>query len=46
MGMELLENKVVEKWRKLIFEAEGQLEKYKSTSDLSYEDKCVFETWE
>jgi len=41
-----LENKLFENWRKLIFEAENQLKKFECISDLTYENKCVFETWE
>jgi len=41
-----LENKLFENWRKLIFEAENQLKKFEYVSDLMYENKCVFETWE
>ena len=44
--MNLLENKLVEKWRNLIFETENQLKNFENTSTLNYEDKCVFETWE
>ena len=39
-------NKLIENWRKLIFEVENQLKKFECTSDSYYEDKCVFETWE
>jgi hypothetical protein len=42
----LLDNKLVEKWRNLIFETENQLKNFENTSTLNYEDKCVFETWE
>ena len=41
-----MENKLVENWRKLIFEAENQLKNFESISDHVYEDKCVLETWE
>ena len=41
-----MENKLVENWRNLIFEAENQLKKFEFISDPKYEDKCVFETWE
>lgn len=44
--MKLLENKLVESWRNLIFEAEQQLKKFENTLDNTYENKCVFETWE
>ena len=45
--MNLLENKLVEKWRSMIFEAETQLKKYENTSENpSYEEKCVIEAWE
>ena len=44
--MNLLDNKLVEKWRNLIFETENQLKNFENTSTLNYEDKCVFETWE
>jgi len=42
----LLHNKLVGKWRNLIFETENQLKNFENTSTLNYEDKCVFETWE
>jgi hypothetical protein len=41
-----LENRLVEQWRTLIFETENQLKKFENTSDLTYEDKCIFEVWE
>jgi hypothetical protein len=41
-----LENKLVEKWRKLIFETENQLKDFENTSVFTYNDKCVYETWE
>jgi len=41
-----LENKLVDNWRKLIFEAENQLKKFERISDITYENKCVFETWD
>ena len=44
--MTLMENKLVDKWRNLIFETENQLKKFENTSELTYEDKCVYEAWE
>ena len=44
--MNLLDNKLVEKWRNLIFETENQLKIFEKTPELTYEDKCVFEVWE
>ena len=44
--MNLLVNKLVENWRKLIFEAEKQLNEFNCISDHTYEDKSVFDTWE
>ena len=44
--MKVLENELVEKWRSLIFETENQLIKFENNSGLTYEGKCVFETWE
>ena len=41
-----MENKLVDNWRKLIFEAENQLKKFERISDITYENKCVFETWD
>ena len=44
--MNLLDSKLVEKWKNLIFETENQLKIFENTSDFTYEDKCVFEAWE
>ena len=44
--MNLLENKLVEKWKNLISETENQLKIFENSSGLTYEDKCVFEVWE
>ena len=41
-----MENKLVNRWRNLIFDAESQLKKHENILDISYEGKCVFETWE
>ncbi len=46
MEVDFLENKFVDKWRTLIFETENQLKKFENQSDLTYEDKCVYESWE
>jgi len=38
---------LVNKWRKLIFETETKLKEFEDLSDdPSYEDKCVYESWE
>jgi hypothetical protein len=38
---------LVNKWRKLIFETETKLKEFEDRSDdSSYEDKCVYESWE
>ena len=41
-----MENKLVENWKKLIFEVESELKKFEDKPDLTYEKKSVFETWE
>ena len=46
MGVNFMENKLVEQLRTLIFEAENQFKKFENTSKLAYENRCIFETWE